>query len=146
MSQHQPIGDDHGPTMTAEDVSRRVADWLLRLDGLYKEVKAWAAANGWSTKDGTPIPMYEEPMERLGVSECEQPSLSVRSPDGAEIWVKPKGLWVIGVNGRVDLFSRKGAFTLVDVADEFEAPRWILHRIGKRGGQQFEPDQLADMV
>jgi hypothetical protein len=90
--------------------------------------------------------MREEMMERFGVAERKQPTLSVRSPTGGEIWIKPKGLWVIGANGRVDIYSRKGAFTLVDVADTFQMPQWVLHRIGKTDGQPFNPQQLADMV
>lgn len=146
MGQEQPLDDLDEPQITAEDVDRRVDDWLRRLDGLFAEIKTWANANGWSVEDGAPIPMHEEPMERLGVRERQQPTLSLRSPEGAEVWIKPKGLWVIGANGRVDMYSRKGAFTLVDVADEFETPRWILHRIGQGAGQPFEPGQVADMV
>lgn len=146
MNQHHPIDDIDEPELTAEYVSRRVDDWLRRLDGLFEDIKTWAKANGWTVEDGAPIPMHEEPMERLAVRERQQPTLSVRSPEGAEIWIKPKGLWVIGANGRVDMYSRKGAFALVDVADEFETPRWILHRVGQGAGQPFDPEQVADMV
>src|ERR1019366_7471849 len=110
-----------------------------RLDTLFKQIKAWAAATGWTAEDGAPTPMHEEMMERFGVSERQQPTLRVRSGKGPEIWIKPKGLWVIGANGRVDMYSRKGAFALVDVADTFQAPQWVLHRIGKRHGQPFNP-------
>ena len=146
MSQHDPIDDIDEPEITAEDVKRRVEDWLQRLGDLFGQVKTWAKASGWSAEDGAAIPMHEELMVRFGMPASEQPSLTVRSPEGAEIWVKPKGLWVIGANGRVDIFSRQGAFTLVDVADAFEKPEWVLHRIGKGDGQPFDPKQLADIV
>lgn len=146
MSQHDPIDDVDEPKITAEHVNRRVEDWLQRLDDLFTEIKTWASANGWSVEDGEPIPMRGDLIERFEVSRSEQPSMSLRSPEGAQIWVKPKGLWVIGANGRVDLFSRKGAYTLVDVSDTFEEPRWILHHIGKRDGHSFDPKQLADMI
>ena len=143
MGQHNLIDEQE---ITEEQVNRRVEDWLERLDDLFAQIKNWATANGWSAEDGAPILMHEEMMEQFGVMKREQPSLSVRSPDGAEIWVKPKGLWVIGANGRVDMYSRKGAFTLVDIADQFQAPRWILHRLGNTEGQSFDPKQLEDMV
>lgn len=146
MSQHHPIDDIDEPEITADDVNRRVEDWLGRLDVLFKKVEAWVKDGGWSIEPGAPIPMHEEPMQRFGIAESSQPSLSVRSPAGAEIWLKPKGLWVIGANGRVDIFSPKGVFTLIDVADPFDEPRWVLHHIGKGDGQPFDPKQLADMT
>lgn len=90
--------------------------------------------------------MHEELMERFEIPEREQPNLSVRSPQGTEIWIKPKGLWVIGANGRVDLFSPKGVYTLADTADKFEPPHWVLHRVGHVEAQIFEPNQLLQMV
>jgi hypothetical protein len=146
MRHHDPIDDIDEPEITAEYVNRRVEDWLQRLESLFLKIKSWAATNGWSAEDGEPIPMHEEMMKRFDVSMREQPSLSVRSPGGVEIWIKPKGLWAIGANGRVDIYSRKGVFTLVDVADRFQSPRWVLHHLGKPSGQTFDPTLLADMV
>jgi hypothetical protein len=85
-------------------------------------------------------------MERFGLPPRDQPSLTLRSPDGAEIWIWPKALWVIGANGRVDLFSRRGAFVLIDIADSFQPPRWILHYLGKGEPQPFDPRLLADLI
>jgi hypothetical protein len=148
MSERDQIGDVDEPEISKESVVKRVKDWLKRLDALLNQIKNWASANGWTVEDGAPVPMREEPMERFAVPESRQPSLSIRSVQGAEIWIKPKGLWVIGANGRVDIYSRKGAFTLVDVADVFQKPRWVLHRVGngKADGQLFDPKQLADLV
>lgn len=146
VARQDPIDDIDEPDFTSEHVTRRVDDWLERLGTLIGQIRTWAQSIGWAAEDGTPIPMDEEFMRRAGLPAREQPTLSVRSPDGAEVWIKPKGLWVIGANGRVDLYSRKGAFTLVDTADEFQTPRWILHRIGKTDGQPFDPAQLRDMV
>jgi hypothetical protein len=85
-------------------------------------------------------------MERFGVAECHQPTLFVRNDTGAQIWIEPKGLWVIGANGRVDMYSRKGAYTLADVGERCQLPQWVLYLIGNREGQLSDPKQLADMV
>lgn len=131
---------------TAEEVEKCVDDWLKRLDDLFKKIKDWAVANGWTVENGPPIPMHEEMMERFGVAGRSQPTLSVRSDTGAQIWIQPKGLWVIGANGRVDMYSPKGAYALVDVGEKFQTPRWILYFIGNEEGKPFDPRQLADMV
>jgi hypothetical protein len=146
MSQSDPIGDVTGPEITEEKVVERIDDWLRRLGDLYEQIKTWAAAQGWSAENGSTMPMHEELMRQFGVPAREQRTLVIRDPQGAEIWVRPKGLWVIGANGRVDIYSRKGAFVLVDIADAFKAPQWVLHRVGKREGQKFSPEQLAEMT
>lgn len=141
------LGDDLEPVaISREEVERRVDDWLARLDDLMAGIRTWAARHDWTIREGQAIPMHEEPMDRVGIAERDQPSLVLRSPSGSEIWIKPKGLWVIGANGRVDLFSRNGVFTLVDLADQFEPPRWVLHRVGGGNGQRFDPEQLAEMA
>ena len=146
MSQHELIDDVEGREITAEYVNQRVDDWLKRLDSLFKQIEAWADANGWTTENGAAIEMREELMDKFGVAGRVHPTLSVRNSDGALIWIRPKGLWVIGANGRVDLFSRNGAFVLVDIAEAFQRPQWILHHIGKGDGRPFRPGQLANMV
>jgi len=40
---------------------------------------------------------------------------------------RPLGLWVIGANGRVDVFTEKAAPMLVDAADPFKTPIWKLY-------------------
>lgn len=146
MSEYNSTGNANEPEITAEYINRRVEDWLQRLGVLFKDIKDWAAANGWSVQDETPIPMNEELMQRFGVAAQPQPTLSIRAPKGAAIWIKPKGLWVIGANGRVDIYSQKGAFTLVDTADNFQSPEWVLYRVGERKGQKFDAAQLAGIA
>jgi hypothetical protein len=147
MSQHHNIIDELNPEeLSPEYVRRRIDDWLERLENLFAEIKLWAKNNDWSAEEGAPAPLLDGLAERAGAGKFQQPTLSVRSPEGAIVWIKPKGLWVIGANGRVDIFSPKGAFTLIDVADAFDAPRWILHRVGESEGRSFCPDQVASMV
>jgi hypothetical protein len=132
--------------LTADDVNLRVNDWLKRLDDLFSQIKDWARANGWEVTDGTPVPMRDELMQRFRVKR-EQPSLFVKNTKGARIWIRPKGLWVIGANGRVDVYAGNKVFTLLDGADQFEPPQWVLYRLGKgTKGEPFDPKQLADMV
>jgi hypothetical protein len=119
MGQIDPINEMEGREVTAESVNERLDDWLQRLNALFAQIKTWAASIGWTVEDGAPILMHEEMMQRFGIADRSQPTLRVKNSDGAEIWIKPKGLWVIGANGRVDMYSRKGAFALVNVADVF---------------------------
>jgi hypothetical protein len=146
MSHLDPIDDVEVPEITEEYVTKCVDDWLYRLDDLLWTIKGWAVENGWSAEDGESVPMREELMGRFNIRDRSQPSLFVRSPDGAEVLIQPKGLWVIGANSRVDLFSAKGVYALVDIADRFQPPRWILHQIGKQDGKPFVPARVSDIA
>jgi hypothetical protein len=146
LAQSDLIDDVDEPTVTADHVHRRVDDWLERLRQLFSVIKDWAATNGWTATDGKPLPLNEEPMVQFGLPPEAQPVLTLHSPTGGTVLVKPKALWVFGANGRVDLYSTKGAYTLVDVAEQFQPPQWRLHRVGQQKGHDFAPGQIADMV
>lgn len=147
MNHDYPLDDIDEPKVTADDVQRRVDDWLCRLDQLFDGIKDWAEQHGWTVSEGT-VPMNEEPMQAVGIRPRGQPVVTLKNQTGAVVYVKPKGLWVIGANGRVDLYSPKGVFVLVDVAEPFQLPRWILHKVGSgmQKGRSFEPEMIANLV
>lgn len=138
--------DDDNEKITKEAVVKRVDDWLARIESLFIIVENWCGQNGWSFTRGDYIPMHEEMMQIFGVDCQSQPTVQLHSPDGGEVWFRPKGLWVIGANGRVDVFSNKGVFVLVDKAAEFDTPKWRLHRLGEVNGRDFSPELIAEMV
>lgn len=141
----EPPDEFDGPPIDRVHVERRVDDWLLRLDQLFDCIQSWATANGWTIAIGR-MPMHEELMIKFDIPARSQPTLTLTSPAGAVVFVKPKALWVMGANGRVDLYSPQGAFTMVDVAEQFQPAQWTLHRIGKRNGQPFTPAMIADVA
>ena len=145
MTQSDPIDDIDEPVLTTEQVQRRVRDWLDRLEALFGGIKVWAAENGWTVNESM-LPMLEETMRQYGVAAAVQPSLALASPNGSTVLVKPKALWVIGANGRVDIYSSRGTYVLVDVAEQFEPAQWRLHRLARWSGRPFNPTQLAEMV
>ena len=145
MIESDEIEDTSNIEITADDVQRRISDWLARLDDLLGSVKTWAGAHGWKWTDDA-LPMHEQMMIEFNLVPQNQPSLKLVGPAGDFVWIKPKGLWVIGANGRVDVYSPKGAFTLVDVAEPFEKPEWIIHHVGQGKGEVFTPDLIAQLV
>lgn len=137
----EPIVVDH------DHVLRRVEDWLQRIALLYRDISTWADRNGWSHASGSPVPMNEELMQRAGLLPREQASLVLTSPKGDRVWFKPKGLWIIGANGRVDVYTLKELLLLVDTARQFEPAHWVAHHLPSTaaGGQDFNPNMLAQL-
>ena len=41
-----------------------------------------------------------------------------------EAYIEPRGLWIIGVNGRLDLIRDPRHFVIVDNAKSFGRPKW----------------------
>lgn len=140
-----PLGPDDD--LSRDEVQHRIDDWLGRLDTLFQRSEEWARDHGWTVSRIGPTPMDEDLMRRHAMSPAEQPVLKLEGPDGAYALFKPKGLWVIGANGRVDLYTPKGAFILVDQADAFRAPEWRLFRASeKREGIPYGPELLSELT
>lgn len=148
----EPITQDempppsNDPEVTETYVRHRLDDWFKRLGTLLSDIRVWGHNHGWTVEDAAPIPMNEEIMQRFDIDERLQPAMTLRDPSHREIWVWPKALWVIGANGRVDIFSRKGVFVLIDRAEPFQPPQWCLYKAGQGYGRVFDPDQLEDVA
>lgn len=133
-------------TITKELVESRVEDWKSRLSTLFRQVSDWALDNGWQVADSGTVEMHEELMQKYGVPATEQPTLRLDRGQGYLLF-KPKALWVIGANGRIDLYTSKGTFIIVDLAERGASPKWTIFRAThKRDGDRFTPEMLAGLV
>lgn len=132
--------------VTKESVEARVADWKNRLTDLFSQVQDWALKSGWQVDDSGTVRMREELMVKFGVPATTQPTLRLDSSQGY-ILFKPKGLWVVGANGRIDLYTSKGTFIIVDLSERFDPPNWKIFRATDRlDGDQFTPEMLGSLV
>ena len=133
-------------TITKEQVEERVRDWKNHLRDLFEEVGVWAIQHGWRVDHSRTVAMHEELMERFDVPATEQPTLRLDNEHQYALF-KPKGLWVIGANGRIDLYTSKGAFIILDLAERGAPPRWTIFRTSQnRDGEAFTPEMLANLV
>ncbi|QLH73016.1 hypothetical protein [Rhodopseudomonas palustris] len=132
--------------VTKQHVEERVQDWKNRLSDLFRDVGGWARDNGWQVDDRGKVSMHEELMQKFNLPPTSQPTLRLDGECGYALF-KPKGLWVIGANGRVDLYTSKGTFIIVDLAERGEPPRWTIFRTSsKREGEPFSPEILANLI
>ncbi len=143
----EELPQEYGTVLTADDVQRRVADWLDRLRKLYVQISPWAMEHGWQVSELGTVPMHEELMQKFDVAQAQQPTLRLDKSDGKYVFFKPKALWVIGANGRVDLYTQKGTFIVVDLAGRFEDPIWTVYGISeRRKGVPFTADLLSEIA
>jgi hypothetical protein len=111
-------------------VERRVEDWLRRLDDLKVLIGRWTADDPLiEIVDRPSVPMNEDPVREYGVEARAMPSFDVLAERRPAVRCKPKGLWTLGGNGRVDLVTPASALILVDRSEPLSSPRrWTVYR------------------
>jgi hypothetical protein len=114
-------------------VKSRVEDWLARLAELRRAFEQWIAESqytGIRIVDKPPTLMHEDLMRRFHVRPVEMPTYEIVR-DGVRLMrVQPKGLWVIGANGRVDLVTKAASLVLVDSSEPLSGqPDWQTYGI-----------------
>lgn len=63
-------------------------------------------------------------MKSTGVAAKKLVSLEIFDGSRRIGGLKPIALWVIGANGRIDVDSPSGSYTIVDIAKNFDPPKW----------------------
>ena len=133
------------PPIDKKYVERRVQDWQRRVQTLYGTILSWLPL-GWSGTETGGVPFHEEPMQRFDVGQVVLPVLLLkRGDDRAKL--EPRGLWIIGANGRVDLVHGADHFLLVDRSENFDASDWQVSSLRDRIRQRpFDQEWLAEML
>lgn len=133
----QEVTDEH---LTREHVIRRVEDWSLRVEALYELVTGWLPP-GWTARRGRIVRMEEELMREFGVPARDVPILELWRNGTCEAILEPRGLWIIGANGRVDLVRGEAHYIITDVAENFDPPKWRIAPFSSR--RELEPLDAA---
>lgn len=122
-------------------VQGRVEDWKRRLSSLYSEIVAWFPDLRSDQSDT--VEMYEDLMREYGVSPTRVPVLRLFEQHDQVAKFVPRGLWIIGANGRVDLFTPKGHFLIFDRSEYSEPSRWeIASSLRRLEPEPLTPDTL----
>ena len=117
-------------------IVRRIDDWADRINTLYDNISAWLPA-GWAAHRSGSVRMHEEPMRKFGVAPLDLPVLQLSSESGVSGRLEPRGLWIIGANGRLDFFLGKQHYVIVDAAENLEPPKWQIAPFSDR--QELKP-------
>jgi hypothetical protein len=112
-------------------VTERVDDWLERLTSLRQTFEQWIRESGiagLAIVDRPPVFMNEELMRRFRITPKAMPVYEILRNGKRLMRIQPKGLWVIGANGRVDLITRSASPILVDNSDSLSSQSdWQLY-------------------
>jgi hypothetical protein len=113
-------------------VEERVRNWLRRLVNLQTTMQGWLPA-GMQIVARPPTKMHEDLMIKFGVPPADMPTFEVHAGANRIMRVQPKGLWIIGANGRVDLITPTASYILVDKSDRLSgASDWHYYTSANR--------------
>jgi hypothetical protein len=142
--------------VTHDDVLLRLADWRDRVHGLYDKIEQALRGSGFQFDRQGKHTSSEALVQAAGVTREEQPKIDILRivrPDGANAAIfYPRGPWVIGANGRIDLrlspsAGSSHAFMLVDQSGPFSSPFWVRMPIGSPfEREQFDPIWLLSKL
>lgn len=103
-------------------VMRRVDDWADRVSALYADICRWLPA-GWTAWKSDSVRMHEPLMQKFNLPARDIPVLELASGERSAR-LEPRGLWIIGANGRLDLFAGTRHYMIVDTAENLQPPQW----------------------
>lgn len=112
-------------TVEAKDIEKRVTDWERRVNSLYDTIEGWLPT-GWTACRDNSVFMYEALMRKFGIRGQEIPTLELHDRGSKAVTIEPRGLWIVGANGRVDLKHDGKHYIIVDSAENFQKPKWMV--------------------
>ena len=154
-STSEELADPGG--VSRERVLLRLFDWRDRVHKLYDEIERELRSTSFVCNREGKHTSAEELPQRVGVSEAEQPKIDilriVRSDGTNAAVLYPRGLWIIGANGRIDLritpsVGGSETYMLVDQSEPLVGPaHWILMPIGAPFEREtFQPRWLLSKL
>jgi hypothetical protein len=137
-----------------DQVLIRLRDWRDRVHELYGEIERVLQGTLFRPDREGKHTSAEELPQKVGIAEHEQPKIDIFRivrPDNTNAAVLyPRGLWIIGANGRIDLrimpsVGRSETYILMDKSEPLTGPaQWIRMPIGSPFEREpFDPHWLV---
>ncbi|MFN5866371.1 MAG: hypothetical protein ACK45R_05180 [Candidatus Kapaibacterium sp.] len=127
-------------------VEERLHDWKKRVSELYSCIELWLEDTPYTLKPGTRLMMFEEMMSKYGVPKTYIDTVDIYKGKQPLACLKPRGLWIIGVNGSIDLLTIRSNYVIGDVAEQFCVPKWMLLRGYKGKSTEFTKQALLEIL
>ncbi len=99
-------------------VQRLVNDWKKRIKMLFDDIKSWSGGLGYTFSVGPKLTMFEEMMAEYGVSPTDIDTADLYKDGVLVLTVKPRGLWITGTNGSIDILTDHGNYQLIAEMEE----------------------------
>jgi hypothetical protein len=99
-------------------VVAEVEDWLDRVDDFYKQIQMWLEdQSGLRFEQTRSVTMSEELMQKYAIVDRELRVLDVIRDEQVIVSFVPRGLWLIGAWGRIDMITKDRTITVVAIKE-----------------------------
>lgn len=121
-----------------DNVVAEVSRWDQSVKQLYRDVVEWCSdISDVKFESSRTVTMSEELMQKFAVSDRELPILDVVSGDQVLASFVPRGLWLIGAWGRIDVITQKQTRMLVMMRVDDVGLEWRI--VSPDNRRQTEP-------
>lgn len=124
-----------------------VEDWVRRIERLYAQVREWIGGKGdLRLEQIRTVTMSEEMMQKFAVTDRELPILDVLRGDQVVMSFVPRGLWLIGAWGRIDIITKERTWILVAIKKDNEFEWRLVPSENRRQTRPFEKAFLVELT
>ena len=132
---------------TRNRVVEELDDWVCRITQLYNDVCTWLADRPELRPDQSrTVTVSEELMQDFAVTDREVPVLDPVDGDQAAASFVPRGLWMIGSWGRIDIITRDRTYILSALKDAGHFEWWLTSSPGGQTPQAFDKSALLALL
>ena len=132
---------------TRAQVAEDVTDWIHRVETLYADIRTWLIDRPDLRCEQTrTVVTSEDLMQKFAVTDQEIPVLDVLGPDEVVASFVPRGLWLIGSWGRIDIITREQTHVLVALKETRNLAWYLLETDERRHKVVFDRDRLLALV
>jgi hypothetical protein len=125
-----------------------VNDWISRVTALYDDIGRRLASSKPTLRceRSRTVTMSEEMMQLFGVTDREIPILDVLEADQVVASFVPRGLWLVGSWGRIDVITRNRTQILVALGGPGNLEWRLISPEDRRRQVSFDTDALLTIV
>lgn len=127
-------------------IEKQIIDWKMRVAALYSNIETWLLNSEYKLKNGAKLTMYEELMAQFEIPATAIETKNVYKEKAFILTLKPRGLWIIGANGRIDVLTTTGNYILMDFAAQYETPQWKLFNGVNKNGIAFTKPAFLNLL
>jgi hypothetical protein len=128
-------------------VVEEVEDWVRRVGALYDDVRVWLGDRpDLRCEQSRTVTMSEEMMQKYAVTDREISVLDVLDADQVIASFVPRGLWLIGSWGRIDVITRDRTEILVALRSEGSLEWRLVSPESRRRMEPFDKNALLALV
>lgn len=128
-------------------VIEEIEDWENRIEVLYGTVQAWLMDfPDLRWEQNRTVTMSEELMQKFAVTDRDLPILDILEGDQVIISFVPRGLWLVGAWGRIDVITRDRTNILVAVKPSGALEWRLAAPDDRRLTKSFDKDAFAGLL